>query len=76
MATTHVVLACHRGCYTSLTNHVLADVGHGVELFLADLARELLLGVAVHNLDVLVQRPELLEGFVTGDALEMTHDGR
>lgn len=53
----------------TLTNHVFAHVGHGVELLLADLAGEFLLGVAVHDLDVLVEGPELLEGFVTGDAL-------
>lgn len=46
----------------SLTDHVLADMGHGVELFLANLAGELLLSVAVHDLVVLVQRPQLFEG--------------
>lgn len=44
-----------------LTNHMLTDVCHGVELLLADFTREFLLGVAVHNLDVLVQGPQLLE---------------
>lgn len=53
-----------------LTNHVLANVCHCVELLLADLARELLLGVAVHDLDVLMQRPQLLEGLVAGDTLQ------
>lgn len=48
-----------------LTNHVLAHVGHGVELLLADLTRELLLRVAVYNLIVLVEGPELLKSFAT-----------
>lgn len=55
-----------------LTDHVLANVCHCVELLLADLARELLLGVAVHDLDVLMQRPQLLEGLVAGNALQDT----
>ena len=37
-----------------LTDHVLPDVSHGVELLLADLTGELLLGVTVHDLVVLV----------------------
>lgn len=53
---------------------MLADVCHCVELLLADLARELLLGVAVHYLDVLVQRPQLLEGLVAGDTLQDTNE--
>lgn len=48
---------------------MFAHVGHGVEFLLADLAGEFLLGVAVHDLDVLVEGPELLEGFVAGHAL-------
>lgn len=38
----------------SLTDHVLPDVSHGVKLLLTDLAGELLLGVAVHDLVMLV----------------------
>lgn len=53
-----------------LTNHVLPDVCHSVELLLADFARELLLCVAMHDLDVLVQRPQLLKRLVAGDALQ------
>ena len=45
----------------ALTNHVFPHVGHGVELLLADLAGELLLGIAMDNLVVLVEGPELLE---------------
>lgn len=54
----------------SLTNHVFAHVGHGVELLLADLAGELLLGVAVDDLVVLVERPELLEALPARHALQ------
>lgn len=56
-----------------LTNHVLPDVCHGVELLLADFARELLLRVAMHDLDVLVQRPQLLKRLVAGDTLQETN---
>lgn len=52
-----------------LTNHVLANVRHGVKLLLADLAGELLLCVAMHYLVVLVKRPQLLKGFATRHAL-------
>ena len=55
---------------TELTDHVLPDVSHGVELLLTDLAGEFLLGVTMHNLVVLVQRPELLEGFSASHTLE------
>ena len=51
------------------TNHVLADMSHRVELLVTDLTGKLLLCVAVHDLDVLVQRPQLLERLVAGDAL-------
>ena len=44
-----------------LTNHVLSYMCHGVELLLADLTGELFLCVAVHDFDVLMQRPQLLE---------------
>lgn len=46
---------------SALTNHVFAHVGHGVELLFADLTGELLLGVAVDDLVVLMEGPELLE---------------
>lgn len=52
-----------------LTNHMLTDVCHGVELLLADFTREFLFGIAVHNLNVLVQGPQLLERLVAGDTL-------
>ena len=52
-----------------LTNHVFAHMRHGVELLLADLAGEFLLRVAMHDLVVLMQGPELLEGFATRYAL-------
>lgn len=52
-----------------LTNHVLAHVCHRVELLLTDLTGELLLRVAMHYLVVLMQGPELLEGFAAGHAL-------
>lgn len=54
----------------TLTNHVFAHVGHGVELLLTDLAGELLLCIAVDNLVVLVERPELLEPFPTRHTLQ------
>lgn len=47
-------------------------MGHRVKLLLTDLAGELLLGVAMDDLVVLVQRPQLLEGFATGHTLEET----
>ena len=53
----------------SLTDHVLPHVGHGVKFLLADLAGELLLGVAVDDLVVLVQRPQLFEGLAACDTL-------
>lgn len=37
-----------------LTDHVLPDMSHGVKLLLADLAGELLLGIAMDNLIMLV----------------------
>lgn len=37
-----------------LTDHVLPDMSHGVKLLLADLAGELLLGVAVDDFVMLV----------------------
>lgn len=52
-----------------LTDHVLPDVRHGVKLLLTDLAGELLLGVAVDDLVVLVQRPQLFEGLAARHAL-------
>lgn len=42
---------------------------HGVELLLTDLAGELFLRIAMHDLVVLMQGPELLEGFATCYAL-------
>lgn len=54
----------------TLTNHVFAHMGHGVELLLADLAGELLLCIAMDDLVVLVERPELLEPLPTGHALQ------
>lgn len=53
---------------------MFAHVGHGVELLLADLAGELLLCIAVDNLVVLVERPELLEPLPARHALQ--GDGR
>lgn len=47
-------------------------MGHRVKLLLTDLAGELLLGIAMDDLVVLVQRPQLLEGFATGHTLEET----
>lgn len=58
----------------TLTNHVFAHVGHGVELLLTDLAGELLLCIAMDNLVVLVERPELLEPLPACHALQ--GDGR
>jgi hypothetical protein len=55
-----------------LTNHVLSDVGHGVELLLTDLTAELLLSVTVNNLVVLMERPELLKGLATRYTLKHT----
>jgi len=43
---------------------------HGVELLLADLTGELFLGVAMYDLDVLVQRPQLLKGLIARHTLE------
>ena len=37
-----------------LTNHVLSNMCHGVELLLTDLTGELFLCVAVHDFDVLM----------------------
>lgn len=47
-------------------------MSHGVEFLLADLAGKFLLCIAVDNLDMLMQGPELLEGLITGDALKYT----
>lgn len=55
--------------WQGLTDHVFAHMRHGVELLLTDLAGELLLRVAMHDLVVLMQGPELLEGFATRYAL-------
>lgn len=60
----------------SLTDHVLADVGHGVELLFTYLAGELLLSVAVHDLVVLVQRPQLLEGLAARCTLCLLGGGK
>lgn len=49
---------------------MFAHVGHSVELLLADLAGELLLGVAMDNLVVLMERPELLEALPTRHTLQ------
>lgn len=59
----------------ALTNHVFAHVGHGVELLLADLAGELLLGIAMDNLVVLVEGPELLEPLPARHALQGERGG-
>lgn len=48
---------------------MLTDMGHGVELLLTDFTGEFLLCIAVHDLDVLMQRPQLLERLVAGDTL-------
>lgn len=49
---------------------MFAHVGHGVELLLADLAGELLLGIAMDNLVVLMEGPELLEPLPTCHTLQ------
>lgn len=49
---------------------MLPHVSHGVELLLTDLAGELLLCVAVDNLVVFVQGPQLLEGLAACDTLK------
>lgn len=56
-----------------LTNHVLTDVRHSVELLLTDFTWELLFCIAVHNLNVLMQWPQLLKRLVAGDALKDTN---
>lgn len=58
------------GHVLGVSNHVFAHVGHGVELLLADLTGELLLGVAVDDLVVLMERPELLEALPARHALQ------
>ena len=45
-------------------------MSHGVKLLLTNLTGELLLRVAVDDLVVLVQRPQLLEGLATCHTLE------
>lgn len=55
---------------TTLTDHVFPHMSHGVKFLLADLAGELLLGIAVDDLIVFVQRPELLKPFPAGHTLQ------
>lgn len=64
------LILCPHLRWQGLTNHVLAHMCHGVKLLLTDLTGELLLRVAMHYLVVLVQGPELLEGFATCHALK------
>lgn len=44
-------------------------MSHGVKLLLTDLTGKLLLGVAMDDFVVLMQRPQLFEGFSTCDTL-------
>lgn len=59
----------HSGALMGLTNHVLAHMRHGVELLLADLTRELFFRVAMHDLVVLMEGPQLLKSFAAGYTL-------
>ena len=52
------------------TDHVLPHVSHGVELLLTDLTGELLLCVAMDDLVVFMQGPQLLEGLAARHTLE------
>lgn len=54
---------------------MLAHMCHGVKLLLADLAGEFLLCVTMHDLVVLMQGPELLEGFAAGHTLREKEEG-
>ena len=49
---------------------MFAHVGHGVELLLTDLTGELLLSIAMDDLVVLMEGPELLEPLPTRHALQ------
>lgn len=50
---------------TQLTDHVFAYMSHCVEFLLTDLTSVLLLSIAMNNLIVLMERPELPESFST-----------
>lgn len=56
-----------------VSDKMLADVCHRVEFLLADLAGEFLFGVAMDDLDVLVEGPKLLKRLVTCDARLFGH---
>ena len=56
-----------------LTDHVFSDMRHGVELLLTDFTGEFLLCVAMHNLVVLMEGPELFEDLTTCHTLKYNH---
>lgn len=51
--------------FTIRTDHVLTDMGHGVEFLLTNLTGKFLLGKSMDNLNMLVEGPQLLKGLIT-----------
>lgn len=50
---------------------MFSDMGHRVEFLLTDLTRKLLFGIAMDDLYMLVEGPELLKGLVACDTLNV-----
>lgn len=67
MAYWHRISKCEKA--VPLTNHMLTDMSHSVELLLTDITWELLFGITMHNLNVLMQWPQLLKRLVAGNTL-------
>lgn len=55
--------------FTVRTDHVLSDMGHGVEFLLTNLTGKFLLCKSMDNLDMLMEGPQLLKGLITGHTL-------
>lgn len=54
-----------------VSDHVLSDMGHGVEFLLTNLTGKFLLCKSMDNLDMLMEGPQLLKGLITGHTLNI-----
>lgn len=54
-----------------MCNHVFPYMSHGIELLLANLTGKFFFCISMDNLDMFMKGPEFLEGFVTGDTLNV-----
>lgn len=48
-----------------VSDHVLTDMGHGVEFLLTNLTGKFLLCKSMDNLNMLMEGPQLLKGLIT-----------